>query len=491
MIIKKYYTSDSISKQTIEDYDKELLEYLIDQYGAGSLFDTMNEATYYGTGGRFDNTGGSRVRGLSGALQSLPSLAITTAICWPLALFVGVSALVYRFQKNFEDRNSWMNRLDPRFWVEYLATPKDSKSSGKDGWMKRAAKAIGNGVGNAASAAGGAVAGVIAGKEMTDDDKEEKKEALMNAAFVPYWVTLSNGEILRVRSDSEEHAKATANLIIGYIKPVYEQLNQKIDQGNPRYTFYFNDGEKCYWSAPSQSQAYKEALATRVDLCKAMNNLSPKVIQLEDLSKPKVDGKVEVSRTEKIEVPQQNKFINVTTVQPVRENQIVKELPKPVYKYGTLSNFRSNFANFVFNVPAYHDGEAKEIIRTINYGNRTIERIYDRMDKKLDLYSVHMKDGDIYVIPGESVSDVSGIAIDLYDKKNEAIKKVLQDAALEEYEDFLTDYAEQVRRVKDVKKFDPDKDYTIKKGDVATLYKILGKDEYGNNDKERFDNFKL
>lgn len=487
MKIEKYYTSDSIQKPSIEDCDKELLEYLIDQYGAESLFNTMNEATYYGTGGRFDYTGGSRVRGLSGAIQSIPSLAMTTAVFWPLALFLGVSALVYRFQKNFEDRNSWLNRLDPRFWVEYLATPKDGKSSspGKESWMSRAKSALGKGLGTAASAAGGAVAGVVAGKELTDD-KEEKKEVVMNAAFVPYWVTLSNGEILRVRADSEEHAKATANLILGYTKPVYEQLNQKIEQGNPRYTFYFDDGEMCYWSAPSQAQAYKEALQTRTDLCKAMNNLSPKVTQLEDLSKPKVDGKVIVSRTEKIEIPQQGNFRNVTTNQPHREKEIVKELPKPVYKYGTLSNFRSTYANFLFNVPAYNEGEAKEIIRYINSKNRSIDRIYDRMNRKLDLYSVHMKDGDIYVIPGESINDVGNIALSLYDTKNEAIQKVLQDASLEEYEDFITDYGDRVRGVKNVKAIDPEKNYTFKKGDVATLIKIIDKDE-----KEKYDNFKL
>ena len=491
MIIEKYYTSDSTHKPAIEDCDQELLEYLIDQYGAESLFNTMNEATYYGTGGRFDYTGGSRVRGLSGALQSIPSLAMTTAVFWPLAVFLGVSALVYRFQKNFEDKNSWMNRLDPRFWVEYMATPKDGKSSssGKDSWIGRAKSALGKGIGNAASAAGGAVAGavtgVLAGKDIAED-KEEKKGIVMNAAFVPYWVTLSNGEILRVRSDSEEHAKATANLILGYTKPVYEQLNQKIEQGNPRYTFYFDDGEMCYWSAPSQAQAYKEALQTRTDLCKAMNNLSPKVTQLEDLSKPKVDGKVIVSRTEKIEIPKQNSFRNVTTTQPKREKEIIKELPKPVYKYGTLSNFKSTYANFLFNVPAYTDGEAREIVRYINSKNRNISRIYDRMDRKLDLFTVYMKDGDIYVIPGDSINDVGDIALSLYDTKNEAIRSILQNASLEEYEDFITDYGNQVRGVKNVKPIDPEKNYTFKKGDVATLVKIVDKDE-----KEKYDNFRL
>ena len=488
MIVKKYYTSDSINKQNIEDYDQELLEYLIDQYGASSLFDAMNEVTYYGNDGRFNYTGGSKVRGFSGLLQSLPSFAITTAIYWPLSLFLGVSALVYRFQKNFEDKNSWLNRLDPRFWVEYLANPKDKKSSTKNGesWTDRVKNVFKNNSENAASAAGGAVLGAAATKD-GDNNNEEQKESVMNAVFVPYWVTLSNGEILRVRSDSKEHAMATANLILGYTKPVYEQLNKKIEQGNPRYTFYFNDGEMCYWSAPSQKQAYNEALKTRVDLCKAMNNLSPKVIQLEDLSKPKVDGKVIVSRTDKIEIPQQNKFLNVTTTQPHRESEVVKTLPKPVYKYGTLSNFKSTYANFLFNVPGYNDTDAKEIIRFINSKSRDISRIYDRMNRKLDLYSVHMKDGDIYVIPGESVNDVGSIALSIYDTKSDAIINVLQDASLEEYEDFIKDYGNQVRGVKNVKTIDPDKNYTLKKGDVATLVKVVGDGEK----PEKYPNFKL
>jgi hypothetical protein len=130
MIIKPVYTTGSINKKHIDEHDFMVLEYLVSEYGSDIVFESINEATYYGTGGNFDRTGGSRVSGISGLLQSLPSLAITTAICWPVTLLAGLGALSYRIRKNYEDKDSWLNRLNPRFWVDYLATPsKDNSSS--------------------------------------------------------------------------------------------------------------------------------------------------------------------------------------------------------------------------------------------------------------------------------------------------------------------------------------------------------------------------
>ena len=489
MKINKYYTSESINEQTINDYDIELLEYLVEQYGENIVFDSINEGhTYYGSGGRFDRTGGSRVSGISGALQSIPSFAITTLICWPVVLLAGLGALSYRFQKKYEDKNSWLNRLNPRFWVDYIANPKSSSNSSsssskeKDGgWKERVKNAL---FGAGGAAAGAAVASKLA-KDSSTDEPDYDKEDVFNAAFVPYWVTLSNGEILRVRADSEEHAKAMANMIIAYTtKPCYEMLNRKIDAGCPRYKFYFDDGEMCYWSAPTQKQAYNEALDARKDLCEALNKTMPGMVALSALDEPKVDGKVEVVRDEHIEIPVQNKFRNVTTVQPHREAEGTKILPKPTYKYGSLDNFRANYANFTLNVPAYHDGEAKEIIREFNSRNEIIDNIYSLMDKKYDLYRVVMKDGDIYFIPGKSINAIGNIAVDLYYKKVNAIKKVLQGSALEEYEDFLTDFGSMIDKVKDVKP--APESYTIKKGDEAGLVKIIDKDE-----KEKYPAFRL
>jgi hypothetical protein len=499
MIIKPTYTTESIEKHNIEEYDMMILESLVSRYGSDIMFQSINEShSYYGTGGRFDRTGGSRVGGISGMLRSIPSLAITTLICWPAVLLAGLGALSHRIREKYEDKNSWLNRLNPRFWVDYLATSHKGKSSSssdknKEGWFKRLSKSVLGGAAGAGDVAGATA--LIKDSSTADSsiDPNEAKNIAMNAIFVPYWITLSNGEILRVRADSEENAKTMANMIIAYTtKPCYNKLNEKINQGCPKYKFYFDDGEMCYWSAPTQRQAYNEALNTRKELCDAMNEVMTSSVVLDTLEEPKVDGKVEVIRGEKIEVPQQNKFLNVTTVQPKRpEEPSLKPLPKPTYKYGSFSPYKVGYANFILNIPGYNSGEPAEIAKDFN--SRTardqIRDIYYKMDKHYDLYKVKMKDGDIYVIPGKGINEVSKIAVELYYAKVESIKTILQDAALEEYEDFLTDFGDRINSVKDVKLIDPaeGKDYTIKKGDEASLVKITDKEEKN----KRYPNFKL
>jgi hypothetical protein len=145
----------------------------------------------------------------------------------------------------------------------------------------------------------------------------------------------------------------------------------------------------------------------------------------------------------------------------------------------------------MLNIPGYQEGEAMEIAKDFNSrtARDTIRDIYYKMDKHYDLYKVAMKDGDIYVIPGKGINEVSKVAVDLYNAKVESIKSVLQDSALEEYEDFLTDFGERINSVRDVKLIDPaeGKDYTIKKGDEASLVKITDKEEKN----KRYPNFKL
>ena len=503
MIIKPVYTTGSIHKKHIDEHDFMVLEYLVSEYGSDIVFESINEATYYGTGGNFDRTGGSRVSGISGLLQSLPSLAITTAICWPVTLLAGLGALSYRIRKNYEDKDSWLNRLNPRFWVDYLATPsKDNSSSSsysssssdksdKKSWKDRV-KSVLFGGGSAAAVAGGAA---LMNKDSSsgEEDTEEMKETALNAIFVPYWITLSNAEIIRVKADTEEHAKAMANMIISYNrKPVYEMLNQKIEKDCSRYKFTFDDGEVCYWAALDQKQAYKEALKSRTDLCAVFNNTMPGFVVLEELNKPKIVGNVEISK-DKIPIPEQNKFISVTTKEPSKPTTSSRpELPNPTYKYGSLSNYKVTYANFLLNIPAYQEGEAVEITREFNshYADRTIKDIYDSMDKRLDLYRVTMKDGDIYVIPGKTVNEVGRIGKDLYHAKVESIKDVLQNAALDEYNNFLNDYGEFIDSVKDVKLIDPDKfkDYTFKPADYANMVKVDGK---GKDDKKKCPKFRL
>lgn len=503
MIIKPIYTTESIDEQEIDDFDMVIIESLVSKYGSDIIFQSINESRYYGTGGNFDRTGGSRVSGISGFLQSLPSLAITSIICWPAVLIAGLGAISHRIRTKYEDSDSWLNRLNPRFWVDYLATPHKSKhypssySSSSDekkkGWFNRLKTALFGGAVGTGAVAGAAMLAKNKDSSTADSsvidssvidssiDTEEAKNIAMNAIFVPYWVTLSNGEILRVRSDTEDNAKMMANMIIAYtIKTCYNKLNVLIDQGCPRYKFYFDDGEMCYWSAATQKKAFSEAVETRKQLCKSMNVIS--AIEIEDLKTPKIEGKVEVTRGKRIELPVQNKFLNVTTVQPKRPyDPSLKKLPNPTYSYGSLSNYRTQYANFALNIPGYMVGEAVDITKYFNSvtARDIIRDIYDRMDKHYELYRVNMKDGDVYVIPGKNENEVGKIAFALYKAKVESILKTLQDSALEEYTDFLKEYGEQLNGYKTIKFIDPaeGKDYTIKKGDEASVVKVTKKDE--------------
>lgn len=503
MIIKPIYTAESINDINIESYDNEVLEYLVSKYGTDIVFESMNEAgMYYGTGGNFDRTGGSKVSGVSGFLQALPSFAITTAISWPVTLIAALGAITHRIKEKYEDKNSWLNRLNPMFWVDYLATPSKSKSSSgsvfnsssssksssksEKTWKERVHDALFGAGSGAVGAAGTVAAASLLSKDSSVDDLdsstvENLKETAINAILVPYWVTLSNGEIIRVKADSDESAKIMANAIIAYTKkPCYERLNERIEKGSPRYKFYFDDGECCYWSADSQKKAYEEATKTRKDLCKVMNSITVGETFIDPLDEPKLDGKVEVTRGKKIQLPEQNKFLNVTTVQPTRTKDSSKKLPKPLYEYAGLYHYKASYANFMINIPAYSSAEASDIVILFNKINDDpISEIYDRMDKTMMLYRVFMKDGDIYVIPGKTVNDVSEIAMELYKGKMESINKTLQDAALEDYENFIKEYGSYVSGVKDVKKIDPEegKDYKIKKGDVARLVKIVKDDK--------------
>ena len=63
MIIKPVYTTESIEERKLDDFDEQIIESLIETYGSDELFNILNEVTYYGSSGRFDRTGGSRVSG--------------------------------------------------------------------------------------------------------------------------------------------------------------------------------------------------------------------------------------------------------------------------------------------------------------------------------------------------------------------------------------------------------------------------------------------
>ena len=516
MIVEKLYISESSSPmESIPDYDLEVMKSLVEQYGIESIINQMNDDnikslneghSYYGSsGGNYDRTGGSRVSGISGALQSLPSFLITTAICWPVSLLAAIGALSYRIQKNYQDKESWLNRLNPRFWVDYIATPsRDKCSSSSGGWngnsshkkdsstfWEKTKSYLGIGGATAAGAATGTAAGAaIAAKKDGEDDDEYKEmtpEEIKSKDFKEYWFTLSNKEILRVRADSEEHAVMFVNMIIAYTKKTYDELNKKITMKGadcPRYTFYFNDGEMCYWTGPTKEQAYKEALKTRKELTDTFNRPYGGIVHMDDLSTPEIEGDVEISRTDKIPVPEQDKFLDISTTQPRRVDDAPKNLPKPVYRYEDLDQYRLHYANFYFNVPSSRESEAVEMIRELNHNNALIDKIYNNMVKRLDMYIVVMADGDRYYIPGDFPEDVKETAKALWKQKIAVIEHTLQSSYKEQFTRFFDVYHKLLTVIKKVEKT---KAYNIQKGDEGHVVLVTT----GEEPSEKGNTFKL
>ena len=156
-----------------------------------------------------------------------------------------------------------------------------------------------------------------------------------------------------------------------------------------------------------------------------------------------------------------------------------------------MSPYKVGYANFILNIPGYIPEDPIDIVRYFNSteAQYLIRDIYDKMDKHYDLYRVKMKDGDIYAIPGKYENSVSRIAVELYNAKVKSIKNKLQDSALEEYENFLDDFGNRINSVQSVELIDQakGKNYTIKKGDEATLVEVT--DKYDKNKK--YKNFKL
>ena len=203
----------------------------------------LNEKRYYGSVSNldFNRTGGAKQKGAKGFFRALPSLLITAAISWPVALLGTLGALRYRWEKRWEDDDAKRQRLLPAYWTDYVANrhekdDKDKKDKNKDEKDNKDNTAV--------ATATGATVGTVAGGLLADKiDDEETPEERKNNAFITYWVTFSNGEIIRLRADNKNNAKDAANTIIKYTKkPCYDVLNTKIQYGLPRYKFYLDSG---------------------------------------------------------------------------------------------------------------------------------------------------------------------------------------------------------------------------------------------------------
>lgn len=414
--------------------------------------DILNEDRYYMKNNDldFNRTSGAKDGRLKGLLKSLPSLALTVAISPPVAALAAIGALFYRWQKRWEDRDAKRQILNPAYWVDYLANPHESNKKDKNDKTKDNDSTNTN-TSNSTSTAVAAGAGAVAGGLLADRLKKSREltpEERKASAFIVFWVTLSNGEILRVRALDEKGAKEITNNIIDILeKPVYGELNKKIRYGGfPRYKFYLDTGEIVYWSAAEKKDAVKEAFDTRGEICEILNREYPDLTKIDQMDLPKKVVKSEAKKGELIDIPEKNKFI-ISRTKPDFSKQ--EKTDRPFWKWGTLNHFKTSFAVFTkIAFPAENEKDAEKIIREYyNSIRHEIDKILPMLNTTTKLFKINFVDGDIYHMPGKTQQEAVNIGNQFHEIKYKIIEKHMIGVNKEDYIELLENYNKTSRGV--------------------------------------------
>lgn len=414
--------------------------------------DILNEDRYYMKNNNldFNRTSGAKDGRLKGLLKSLPSLALTAVVSPPVAALAAVGALFYRWQKRWEDRDAKRQILNPAYWVDYLANPHESDKKDKKDKTKDDDNSNTN-TSNSTSTALAAGAGAVAGGLLADRLKKSREltpEERKAAAFIVYWVTLSNGEILRVRALDEKGAKEITNNIIDILEePVYGELNKKIRYGGfPRYKFYLDTGEIVYWSASEKKDAVKEAFDTRGEICEILNREYPDLTKIDQMDLPKKVVRSEAKKGEMIDVPEKNKFI-ISRTKP--DFSKPEKTDRPFWKWGTLNHFKTSFAVFTkIAFPAEDEQDAEKIVREFYDSTRyEIGKILPMLNTTTKLFKINFVDGDIYHMPGKTQQEAVNLGNQFHEAKYKAIEKHMIGVNKEDYTELLDNYNKTSRGV--------------------------------------------
>ena len=362
----------------------------------------INEERYYmkHPGVNFNSTSAGTDGRLKGFAKALPMMAITSAISWPLALLSAIGSLSYRWQKRWEDKDAKRHMLTQAYWTEYLANSHKKNADKKNrssSWNSDNDDKRSN-LSTITSAGAGAVAGGLLADKLKK--YEQTPEERKNEEYKIFWVTFSNGEIIRVRAFDENGAKELCNEIIKQTKePVYKKLNNNITAGLPRYKFYLDSGEIVYWAGKNKKSAFDEAYKTRVELCEVLNKEYPNLTKMDPMEIPTTAIRTESNKSEEIPIPKYNKFV-ITETKPDFSKQ--EKSTRKFYQWGTLKHFETSFAVFTkICFPSENIVDAEKIVRDFySKINDATDKIVDLLNSRTKAYKITFADKDIYHIPG-------------------------------------------------------------------------------------------
>ena len=408
----------------------------------------INEERYYmkHPGVNFSRTSAGTDGRLKGLVKALPMMAITTAISWPLALLSAIGALSYRWQKRWEDRDAKRHIFTQAYWTEYLANShkKDSKKKnsgsfwGSDKDNNTEVDNRRTGLSTAAVAGTGALAGGLLADKLKK--YEQTPEERKTEDYKIFWVTFSNGEIIRVRAFDERGARELCNEIIKQTEtPVYKKLNNNITLGFSRYKFYLDSGEIVYWSGKDKKSAFDEAYKTRIELCEVLNKEYPNLTKMEPMETPKRAIRTESNKSEKIPLPEYNKFV-VSETKPDFSKQ--EKSTKKFYQWGSLKHFETSFGVFTkICFPAETVTEAEKIVRDFYSGISDVtDKLVEMLNNRTKAYKITFNDKDIYHIPGKDKDSAVTLAEKIHNAKINAFEHNLYGTAKDDYNELIDEF---------------------------------------------------
>jgi len=327
-----------------------------------------------------------------GFVKSLPSMALTAAVCWPAGVFMAIGALHDRFEKK------WTNTLlNPKTWADWIANT-NTEHSGDE---KKKDSSFG--VKTYDSSTKEANPYDIKEKpERAHKDSSTEQKQKDSSTVIPemkkYFVILDNGEVLKLYAVSESEAKEQTKTLISSTCGKYKTMNDLFEEGAHTYRIVLSDGSISYLTAESQDKAISIANYTAAELNKLYKSLG---VKSDDAGKVKTitdEGIIPIPVPAKIE-----DVIEKNAPDPNSVHKLTAEISKEFYTNDAAKVYtyklRINF-NTVY-ICASDDNEAKEIAvhlqKEISGYKGTILSFLTGSISGV-AWGVKMSDGDQYIV---------------------------------------------------------------------------------------------
>lgn len=396
--------------------DKRILNYLVESYNKRALLesvDTLNELLFTDiTQDRssVQQTAGMKDKGVKGLVKALPSAIISNTIFWPASLIALLGALTVRAERR------WLKSVfNNDNWLDYMSR------SFKDKWLPDDAS-------KGKKYDSSTLADSSFYTNLSDAEKNQFAKEFAQENTKTYYAVLSNGEILRVRTMSQEDAHKLVDKIIDFVP--YNEMEKRLSMGQTVYMVYFTNYEQVIWCAADKEIAKKEALLAKQQ---AYREILKKTGSYDGNSETLKVEKVQKLKNQAIEIPDKNYILTEQLPLSHRTTMVRTKDTYYDWKQSSTKVFTYKFKNSKYGYslafPAKDEKQAIFIAQTLHI---LVFQICKEFKKNVNSFSsgthyrwckVLMEDGDVYIFPttDDTEDAYRDTALEIRNKKYAAI----------------------------------------------------------------------